>query len=388
MNSIKNKLSFFSLLFLTPVFISFSKDGLFTLDRSGGYEDHIWFITIPISILFVFFLVLKHVLYILNKSFFIILLLYLVLIFVTKIIYSGVDYQFLKIAIFMLVFVSTSYAFKEHFDQKISIKNVNYAEIYYFYLPVSTILFLSLIGFYFLGLSKDSFIINQIKVYNYAQYFGYIFVLLLGTSSRSNYLFFFTLPFVLLIAYITRNDTALILSILLTLYFICDKLIHSSRRVLFKNYIFYSLIAIALIYFIYMLFLREYFPIPNASIFDSFYFRGVVIDKFINQFQIIQIFYPYIDSGKVVNSSLHNEYLEILKVSGLIGFFLYYYFIVSRFKGFSEVFRVQSIAFILVILLGGLVVEPSLHLYTAIILSYFAALYCSISNTISYDHNN
>lgn len=384
MKTLKNNLvPFFGLFFLAPIFISYSKEGLFGFDRPGGFEDHLWLITVPLSVFWCIYLVFKNAPYILKKSFIFIFILNLSLIIPLKIIYFGVDYQMLKVLTIMSFFIATSYAFQKYFDKKISIDNTEYAEKYFFIYPLLAILLCSLIGYYFFNLSKDSFISSEIKVYSYSQYFAYIFLLLLGSTSRSTYLFFLTLPLVLLISHITRNDTALVLTVILTCYFIIDKLIHNTSKRLLKNLTFVLILCLVLSYFTYMLYLQHYFPLPPESILDSFYYRKLVIDKYVDQFQMIQFVFPFLNSGKLVESSLHNEFLEVFNASGYIGFALYYYFIIYRFKGFSFIYRIHSIAFLLVIFLGGLLVEPTLHIYTAIVLSYFSGLYCSISNTMS-----
>ena len=376
-----NYVSFFALIILLPIFVSISFNGDITLDRSGGYGDNLWLLTIPLSLFVCLYLVLKNILYIFKKTFFTALFLYFILIILLKFIYFGLDLQMIKVIIMMLVFISTNYAFYRYFEKKISLDNLKNSEKYFFIYPLLAILLVSIIGYYFFNLSKDSFISSEIKVYSYSQYFAYMFVLLLGSSSKSNFLFFLCLPLVLLISYITRNDTALILSMILTFYFLIDKLRRNSSKFFLKRSIIVAIFVSVFVYFFYMFYLKNYFLIPN----DNLFYRQVVIEKYIADFKTIQILFPFLNNGKIVNTSLHNEFLEVFNATGYIGFFLYYYFIISCFNGFNSLFRVQSIAFLLVIILGGLLVEPTLHLYTSIALSYYSALYCSISNKMSYE---
>lgn len=376
-------LSFFSLLFLVPIFLSFSSDGLVSLARSGGYEDNIWFMTIPFSIFFTFILIFFYSPLILKKPFFTIFFLYALSIIIANYLLSGLDFQLIKVLSMMLIFISTNYSFQRYFDKKITLENFKNADLFYFYTPVMIILSASLIGYYVFNFPIDSFLVYEIKIYSYSQYFAFLGVLLLGSSSRSNYLFFLTLPLVILISYISRNDTALILVISLAIYFIVDKFFGRSKknylRVIFIIFLLFGVVS----YFIYMFFLIDYFPKNIESRFDPLYYRSIVLDKYLDQFQLIHLIFPFIENEKVVNTSLHNEYLEILKSSGIFGFIFFYSFIISRITTFNINYRIQSISIIITFFIAGLIVEPALHIYTSICLSYFLALYSSISNTIN-----
>ncbi len=241
-------MSLFSLILLLPIFISFGTSGNVGLGRIGAIDDAVWLVSLPFSVFISAYLILINIKNILKSGVFKILLLYFIFILIIKYLYFGIDYQMIKVMGWMLIFISSTYAFRKYFEKKISIHNVMNAEKYYIFYPLLLILLISLLGFFAFNLPKDSFLISEIKVYSYSQYFAFVFILLLGSSSRSSFSFIVVFTLVVLISYTTKNTTALILAILLACYFFADKIFTHRLKRVFRNIVLVAVFSLIIFY--------------------------------------------------------------------------------------------------------------------------------------------
>ena len=75
---------------------------------------------------------------------------------------------------------------------------------------------------------------------------------------------------------------------------------------------------------------------------------------------------------------LHNEILQIFSVVGLLGVFFHYSVTYSRIKIILVSNTGMGLSLAMVIIIGGILVYPTIHPYTAIIIAYLISFYSSI----------
>ena len=76
---------------------------------------------------------------------------------------------------------------------------------------------------------------------------------------------------------------------------------------------------------------------------------------------------------------MHNEFLEVYNAISIFGVVFFYSIVLMPISKFLEIFRIQAIAIVLVIFIGGLTVENLLHPYTSIVIAYLIAFYSVLS---------
>ena len=72
---------------------------------------------------------------------------------------------------------------------------------------------------------------------------------------------------------------------------------------------------------------------------------------------------------------LHNELLQIISVVGLVGVFMHYMVTYNRIKIIFKSNIGAAISIAMVIIIGGILVLPTIHPYTGILIAYLISYY-------------
>jgi len=121
-------------------------------------------------------------------------------------------------------------------------------------------------------------------------------------------------------------------------------------------------------------FLYEFYDILSTTS-SSIAKRYDMVGDYFSNINFFQVLFPFLHNSRVFASDMHNEVLEIFNATGVGGLFLYYYFIIQRLRVVAIEYKYVATSIVLVIFLGGMMVENTLHLYMLIILSYVTSFY-------------
>jgi hypothetical protein len=342
-------------------------------------------VSLFISIPFIFLSLLN---FYKNKE--IIFLLFLSLIFLSNsILYNDYDFNLailLKISFPILLIIGFELYFKNFFQyfkkKKISedINKINQS----FLLIFIVIFFITLISPLYLK-TNYSWFVNQIKIFDYFQYFSLIFILMLGMlATNKNY-------FVLLISYIlcfylsdlTQNRTNFILLILFGIYYVIsffkkEYVINISKLTILFIFLFIFFFPLLIVYF--NLELTKLFAGNNgiAS-------RIILVNSFLSNVNFIDFFTPIKMSSTLVSKYYHNELIVIISALGLTGGLFFYYFLFKRLWVICEYYPYIAVSISLFSILSGVTITSNLHPYTFVISSFFISYYHSASKARYYD---
>ena len=188
-----------SWLVLLPIFISFGSG--IGLDRVGGYSS-LYFLTLPLAIFIISFLLVSSIKKLVKEKFLIVFLLYLAVCILGSMFYNELLLvSVLKTTFLMGAFISSIYAFQYYFDK--NIEYIDKKENLYILYPFIFFLILVVISYFLFG--RYSFLSETIKIYNYEQYFAFSLILMLGVISKIRFIYFMFLSSV--IVFIIINST-------------------------------------------------------------------------------------------------------------------------------------------------------------------------------------
>ena len=188
-----------SWLVLLPIFISFGSG--IGLDRVGGYSS-LYFLTLPLAIFIISFLLVSSIKKLVKEKFLIVFLLYLAVCILGSMFYNELLLvSVLKTTFLMGAFISSIYAFQYYFDK--NVECIDKAENLYILYPFIFFLILVVISYFLFG--RYSFLSETIKIYNYEQYFAFSLILMLGVISKIRFIYFMFLSSV--IVFIIINST-------------------------------------------------------------------------------------------------------------------------------------------------------------------------------------
>ena len=188
-----------SWLVLLPIFISFGSG--IGLDRVGGYSS-LYFLTLPLAIFIISFLLVSSIKKLVKEKFLIVFLLYLAVCILGSMFYNELLLvSVLKTTFLMGAFISSIYAFQYYFDK--NIEYIDKKENLYILYPFIFLLILVVISYFLFG--RYSFLSETIKIYNYEQYFAFSLILMLGVISKIRFIYFMFLSSV--IVFIIINST-------------------------------------------------------------------------------------------------------------------------------------------------------------------------------------
>jgi hypothetical protein len=104
--------------------------------------------------------------------------------------------------------------------------------------------------------------------------------------------------------------------------------------------------------------------------------RAFIVHEIFSSISWLGIFFPFVDgefSGFNVN--LHNQLLVIYSAFGILGIVYYYFIFFDKVNSLLFRYRGIKLSLILVTVIGGFTVLPSLHLYTSIFMAYILSFY-------------
>ena len=355
-----------SWLVLLPIFISFGSG--IGLDRVGGYSS-LYFLTLPLAIFIISFLLVSSIKKLVKEKFLIVFLLYLAVCILGSMFYNELLLvSVLKTTFLMGAFISSIYAFQYYFDK--NIEYIDKKENLYILYPFIFLLILVVISYFLFG--RYSFLSETIKIYNYEQYFAFSLILMLGVISKIRFIYFMFLSSVIVFIIINSvNTTALILFY----FFILMYSLFKFTPVRYHKIIYQiSTLIFVMVSLLFPFFLYEFYDIFGTAS-SSIVKRYDMVNAYFSNINFFQVLFPFLHNSRGFVSDMHNEVLEIFNATGVGGLFLYYYFIIQRLRVVAIEYKYVATSIVLVIFLGGMMVENTLHLYMLIILSYVTSFY-------------
>lgn len=286
--------------------------------------------------------------------------------------HNKINPSILKVSIFLALFLFLIYFFDWYFSQVLNTKADHFLlQGKYIVNPLSLILIISIASFLFI--SKYSFLLTSIKIYNFEQYFGFVFIVLFSAvmQSRLRLLVKLTIYFLLIyLAYISGNETMqLLISILVVWGIFCIKRIKNAMYYLAMSVV----LIVPLIYLIFMYFLYKKEMLNKDNIDE----RVELIKIFFNNLNGLDYIFPFLVRRDV--SDFHNQFIEIFMSLGVIGLFYFYGEIALKLRTISHRYPDIAFSLLIVIVLGGLMVNTTMHPYLTICFAYIIGFYYRLS---------
>jgi hypothetical protein len=383
------RFSFLSLLVFLPLFISISLEAnnLISLDRSvwisGQFQKGVsgkdltpYLATFPISFFLVTLLTIRFFSKIIVKKSYQLTMGWILLVLIFNFILGNVSEMFIKIIGAMTIFLSSILVFDEYFSRLSSRINnakekVNVEDFYILnpFFLVAFILLLSHIIY-----RDDTLIFPWLKIYSFDQYMTYSLFIFVGVLFRNKWQLIFSFAVVAYFAYASRSDGIKIMLILLSIgYFIYLSNFNWLKKYSLNFMKFAIFCTILLQFFSYYLYsVRDFLPF-------SLKVRVEIIFEFYNTINLSHLFFPInYDIKSIIY--LHNEVLTILSAVGILGVFLYYRILYNKIKIILDRNIGAAMSISIVIILGSVLVLPTLHPFTGTIIAYLVSFYSTIGN--------
>ena len=376
----KNLLVFF---IFVPIFVSFSTSGQIGFDRVGGIASQ-YFFSVPISFLIIVTLLFKFSETIFQDKLLVTFILYSIGVLLLGSIYNGsINVGLLKTIIWMNVFVSLLTVFSQYFDlnyksleQSLKIERL----IVFIYFSILAITLLS-----FFALGEYTFLLANIKIYNFQQYFAFIFIPLIAILRRYSFvLFLLGSILTIVITVLSVNTTALFLALItMTVVFVSYFFEFIKTKLTYQLTIFVSIL-----FAVVWIFTLPYWAYGVGM--RSLSIRADNITYYFENIEWYSIIFPFLHKSRVMFYDMHNEFLEVFNAVGIFGLFIYYHLLLRVLRNFSQRYRLVGIAFVFSIFISGVTVGTTLHAYTLIIFSFGIAFYHHLSRQpyLSIPHKN
>jgi hypothetical protein len=381
------RFSFLSLLVFLPLFISISpeQNNLISLDRSlwlsgefqitAGKDLRPYLVTFPFSLIFVTLLAIRFFSKIIvNKSYQLIIG-WILFVLIINFIFGNVSEMFIKIIGAMIIFTTSILVFDEYFSRvNFSMNNMKERinlEDFYILKPFFIVAFILLVSH--IIYRDDTLIVPWLKIYNFDQYMTYSLFILIGVFFRKKWQLILSFAVVAYFAYASRSDATKIMLIML---FVCYLVYITSYKWLKRyslNLIKFSIFCIILFQFLcyFLPSIRDFLPYGLLV-------RMEMIRSFYSILSFSDIFIPlHLD---IIITELHNEVLTVLSVVGILGVFLYYRILYNKIKIILVRNVGVTISLSMVIIVGSVLVLPTLHPFTGILIAYLVSFYSIIEN--------
>jgi hypothetical protein len=291
-------------------------------------------------------------------------------------------YLLLKILFSILILLGFEIFFKKkllpvHKMEKFKVvKNINFNFTFIFVI----IFFLTMISPLYLD-NPYNWLVNEIVIYSYYQYYSLIFIFLLGLLIVNKYKYLFFLIYFLSFYHVetTINDTFFFSLILIGIYYIINLLLSSQKKYIIyltKIFIILTFFWIFLYPIAVLLFYEELIKLDipvNISVrFDHILY-------FFNNVTFLELLTPLRIYSEISNKHYHNELIVITSSLGICGSFLFYFVMLKRILFINKYYPQISFVLSLYCLLSGIVLTTNLHPYTFIISSFFISYYYVLS---------
>jgi len=393
----------FITLIIVPINLSYNNFDDFAFDAFQPKNELTlrYLFTLPISFFFIFPIIILGVLN-LNKDREIFLFYLFILISIINFYFNkNISYFILIIKIFLPI--SLMLGFEVYFTKKISfynkqnlfqfVKNINNK----IYLVFMITFFLSIISPLYLE-NSYRWLINEIVIYDYYQYYPLIFIFLLGILAANKNIILFIIVYFLVFFLASQaiNNTLFFVLVIFGIYYFFSFFFRKNK----KNIVFYSRIFISFsIFFIffYQIFIIIYSQtslLDFANEMSSLRSRFNLASAFYFNINIIEFFTPIrLESSVIASKYYHNEFIVLTSSIGILGAFLFYFIFFKRIWLISLYYPEVSVAVSLVTFLSGNVVTVNLHPYTLIISTFLISYYYVLSklqvrNQINYKLNS
>ena len=386
--SLRPRFSFLSLLIFLPLFISISPElnNLISLDRSVwlsgesqyrilGKDLRPYLVTFPFSLIFPTLFAIKYFSKIIvNKSYQLIMG-WILFVLIINFIFGNVTAMLIKIVGAMVIFFSSILVFDEYFSRLNSsinsIKEKINLEDFYILKPiiiVTSILLASHIIY-----RDDTLIVPWLKIYNFDQYMTYILFIFVGVFFRKKWQLILSFAVVVYFAYASRNESVKIMLIILFIGY----LIYVTNYKWLKKYSL-NLMKFSIFCIILFQFLCYFLPSIIDFLPRGLLLRMEMIRSFYSILSFSDIFMPLDLDIKI--TELHNEVLTVLSVVGVFGVFFYYRILYNKIKIILVRNIGVTISLSMIIILGSVLVLPTLHPFTGILIAYLVSFYSTIEN--------
>ncbi len=380
---------FLFLLLFVPIFISFSFEGDISFDR-WGYSENIYKISGPISLFVVFFLLIKNFITIFSNRELLLVLMFMAVAILTNTLTSD-GLGFLKVFFTLFVFILTLHCLEKEFEllgPKLYQVSPDKLLIYILIITYISILIYTpnfhlselkaaLVDSPHVTGTKYFFLFKQFAIYNFAQYYGLIFLLLLGICADKGRVLLFLLTSVLSIflSFIGENFTGLVLLIAYSLFYLISLLILKERGLLLKQVSQILIFSCIFVLFLYYAVAITYGDVVGKFLPITLRVRIEGVYEFFTKLELIDFLFPLQFDDNPPANYYHNESLSILSTLGLFGTIGLYLYIFKKIIQISNFFPHIAITVSLIIFLAGIVIVPILHSYSSIVLAYVIAYY-------------
>ena len=397
--SLQKRISFLSLIIFLPLFISISPElnNLISLDRSvwisgefqNGYAGPVdlrefdmnkdlrpYLISFPFSIVLLTWFAIKYFSKIIVNKSYQLTIGWILFILIINFIFGNVSAMLIKLTGGMVIFFSSVLVFDEYFSRLNSpINNAKEKinlEDFYILKPFFLVVFILL--FSHITYRDDTLIIPWLKIYNFEQYLTYGLFIFIGVLFRKKWQLIFSFSVVAYFAYVSISDGIKIMLIFLFIGY----LIYLSNFNWLKKYSL-NFLKLAIFCIILYQFLCYYLPSARDFLPFGLSHRMKMVFEFYNTVSFSNLFLPlHFDIKKI--DYLHNEVLTILSIVGFFGVFLYYRILYKKIKIIIDRNIGVAMSLSMVIIFGSVLVLPTLHPFTGILIAYLVSFYSIIGD--------
>lgn len=372
-------------LIVLPIFISYNSINDFSFNETNKIDTSEFYkFTLPISFFFIVpFILLGLVNF--YKDFEISSLLVLILLsFVGVFLSKDLTHLFLLLKIFcsILTLLGFEIFFKkkllpiEKIDKFQVIKKINFNFTFIFVI----IFFITMISPLYLDKTYN-WLVNEIVIYSYHQYYSLIFLFLLGLliANKQKYLFFLIYFLSFYQVEPTTNDTFFFSLILIGIYYIINLLLSYQKKYIIyltKIFIIFTFFVIFLYPIFVFLFYQELIkldiPVNISGRFNHIFY-------FFNNVTFLELLTPVRIYSEISSKFYHNEFIVMTSSLGICGALLFYFVLLKRILFINKYYPQISFMISLYCLLSGIVLTTNLHPYTFIISSFFISYYYVLS---------
>ena len=358
-----------STLIISPVFFSLTNNFDIVTNRIHNYfiidEQPIinnFYLSLPLNFFILSLISLFYLKKIITSKVIVLFSFFIIIIIIFNYNYF---FFYLKNSFSILVVLISGITFKYYFSANNSANANNVIIIPFF------ILLCGLIPNFFLNillLNGDVvffYFFPNLIIYNFFQYFAFIFLIFCSFSFKNKFLIFFFNIVTLIIAYYSQNQSVIIILVLFNLYKFINFFLNSNLKIIFLNFKTYLLIVF--IFFWITILYSVPFDILPLSIKDRYTF----IFDFFAHFNFLQLILPIGNTYEPIKYGLHNQFLELTSKFGIListGFYLIIFkkIFLIKFKQ-SNVY----LMYLLILSLGCSLSSVFLHPYTSIIFLYY-----------------
>lgn len=225
------------------------------------------------------------------------------------------------------------------------------------------------------GVSSDRFIIDSIVIYNYYDYFPFLyFVLICGALSGMMFIGYMRNAFALIVMYIiilsTESRVFIALSLAAPMILLVFKLVKFRTMILFLG------ISLCVVVSIFLSIAElEWLPLD-----DGLSVRLGHWHQFVDHFDTISFLLPSLNHYRIENPriSFHNEYFELFSLFGWVSLI---YLLYAAYSLYRKAFRDPLFCTILLgLIIGGLIQLNYSNPYVAVVFGSFSGLVLAQEN--------